>query len=241
MNRIRFASSTIFWAFPLFWLCWAAFLSDLSDAMWDPLGHIDPVISISLTLLAVGFGLAVLALLANGVCISFAFMWQPTFRRAMAIRLLPLVCFLLVFGLYCLALVHLPVNGWLFAVAAIASFLSASLVAMKREIHKEISFVSLALTAITIVGMLIQVIAIVLWCSSIFLFHSKLIATSTSTVIQAWSYSDRITLFITGIASMTLLTAIVIFILIRGLRALTTTTSPLKEETLQTMLPPMQQ
>jgi len=236
MSRIRFASSTIFWAFPLFWLCWAAFLSDLSDAMWDPLGRLDPVIGVSLTLLVVGFGLAALAVIANGLCISFAFSWQTPVGRITVLRVLPLACFLLVFVCYCLALGKVPVNGWLFLGAAIASFLSTFLIILKGKINKEVSFASLVLTGIATIGMLVQLIAIVLWCSSLFLFHGTLIATSTSAVIYAWSYSDRITLFIAGIASMTLLTIVVVFTLVRGLQALTALTSPLKEETSQVML-----
>jgi len=240
MSQIRVASSTIFWAFPIFWLCWIAFLSDLSDAMLDPLSRFDPLIAFSSTLVGIGFSISLLAMVAAGVFISVAVARKTTATHATAMRFLPLGCFLLVFVSYFIAIHNSRTIGLIFLCLLFASFLMTALLLVKGSISKEISFIAFALMTITAVGMIIQLIGIALWSSSLLIFHGTIVMMSTSAVIHSWSYSDRITLLIAGLVSMSLLTIVAVFVLVRGLLALVATTSAPREETLQTMPPPMQ-
>jgi len=238
MSRIRFANSTILWVFPLFWLCWMAYLGELSDFI---VNRFNPMAEITTDLFRIGFGITMLAVVLSGLFISLVMTRRATSTYNAVVRFIPLTCFLFACISYFLAANNGPLNGLVFICTLFISFLLTSIIMAKGNISQRIQLPSFVLTIIATVGMLVQLVAVTLWSSTLFRIHGTImVTTSNGTVIHSWSYADRLALVTAGLSSMALLALVAVFMLVRGLLALVATPSTPKQETLQTMPPLMQ-
>jgi len=239
MSRIRIANSAIFWVFPLFWLCWMAFLSELSDFI---VNRFDPLAEITTDLFRIGFGITMLAVLLSGLFVSLVTARGANSTYNAVVRFIPLACFLFACISYFLAANNRPLNGLVFICTLFIGFLLTSIIMAKGNIGRRVHLLSFMLTILATVGMIVQLVMVTFWSSTLFRFHGTIMVVSISgKVIHSWSLGDRIVLLTAGLGSMTLLTLVTVFILLRGLLALISTrkVAP-KEEVLQTMPPLVQ-
>ena len=232
MSRLRNAHSTIFWAFPVFWMCWIAFLSDLSDVLWDPLTRTHPLLAIASTTLSIGFFVAIFSVGATGFIIAFVNARYVLTRQHKALYLLPLACFVCV-CVCCLFTLSGGLLNWVFLLSLLGSFLVTSLVIAKGKVSQQMLSISLVPTTIATLGMIAQLIAIAIW-------GIALLGMSGSITNPSWSASSWPVSLIIGFLIMAFLTILALRTLIRGLLTLTATTEPLKEESQQYMPPLMQ-
>ncbi len=110
MSRIRLANSTIFWIFPLFWLCWYSSLGGLLDFI---VILFNPLAQIAATSFHIGFATTMISVLLSGLFVAFVTIRKATSTKAI-VRFIPLACFLLAGISYLLAVHNEPLNGFVF-------------------------------------------------------------------------------------------------------------------------------
>ena len=267
MSRIRFANSTILCIIPLFWICWQAFLGDMSNFI---VNRLDPTVEITSMLFRIAFKVTIWVVLVSGLWVSVTAARRITSKRNTIIRFLPPAYSLFVFISYCLMVNNGPTNALVFTSELLVGLLLTSIIVAKGKISKQSLLPSFVLTAIATLGMIAQLIDIAYWSVPIVRFRNTITVYSASApkvvhaqshrsfidsiaglsykshyvlklVIHAWSYTDKITLLSIGLGSMALLTLVAVFVLVRGLLALITARKAAqKEEMLQTMPPLIQ-